>query len=273
MEKTENVIIEKSSFGKRLRSMLAVDFKRMFKTRQFYILLGIAAAIPLLVLVMTTTVDGTTKVDPKTGVEMVVERAEFTNAWQVVESVSGGSSGNSSDIMGMCNINMLFFLAAVFACVFVADDFRSGYAKNLFAVRAGKTDYVISKTLAGFVGGALMILAYLVGTLIGGVVSGLSFDAGTAGASGIVMCLLSKVCLMAVFVPIYVLWSVVGKQRLWLSMVGSFGVGLLFFMMIPTLSPLNAGIMNVVLCLLGGALFSIGLGAVSNVVLKKTSLV
>ena len=67
--------------------------------------------------------------------------------------------------------------------------------------------------------------------------------------------------------------GVVGKQKLWLSMVGSFIIGLLFFMMIPALTPLDSGVSNVILCLAGGGLFSIGLGAVSNLVLKKTSLV
>ena len=111
----------------------------------------------------------------------------------------------------------------------LADDFKSGYVKNLFAVRSKKTDYVISKSLVGFVGGALMILAYFIGAIIGGAIAGLSFDTGVAGASGVVMCLLSKVLLMAVFVPIYLLLSVVGKQKLWLSMVGSFAIGVLFY--------------------------------------------
>ena len=35
----ENTLkFEKNSFGKRLHSMLAVDFRRMFKTNYFYIL-------------------------------------------------------------------------------------------------------------------------------------------------------------------------------------------------------------------------------------------
>ena len=60
----------------------------------------------------------------------------------------------------------------------MSDDFKSGYAKNLFAVRAGKGDNVISKTLVCFVGGALMLLAFFIGTVLGGAISGLSFDAG-----------------------------------------------------------------------------------------------
>lgn len=118
-----------------------------------------------------------------------------------------------------------------------------------------------------------MILAYFIGAVIGGAIAGLSFDAGAAGIGGIIMCLLSKIFLMAVFVSIFVLMSVVGKQKLWLSMIGSFAVGLLLFMMVPSLTPLNSTIMNVILCLAGGALFSVGLGAVSNIVLRKTSLV
>lgn len=275
MEQAENIAFGRNSFGRRLSSMLSVDFRRMFTMPLFYIMTGIAAVIPVLVLVMTTAVGGTASIDPVTGVETVVEMEPFTNAWQVVESVSGESSGMSGDnvMMSMCNINLLFFLAAVLVCIFVADDFRSGYAKNLFAVRPRKTDYVISKTFVGFVGGAFMVLAYSAGTVLGGAIAGLSFDAGAAGISGIVMCLLSKALLMAVFVPIYLLWSVVGKQKLWLSMVGSFAVGMLFFMMIPMLTPLDFGIINVVMCLAGGALFSAGIGAASNLVLRKTSLV
>lgn len=273
MERTETIQFEHNSFGRRLKSMLSVDFRRMFTMPLLYIMLAIAAVIPVLVLVMTTAVDGTTTVDPVTGVETVVEVEPYTNTWQVVESINGEGAGISTDMLSMCNINLLFFMAAVLVCIFVADDFRSGYAKNLFTVRSKKTDYVISKTLAGFVGGVLMILAYLIGSVLGGAIAGLSFDAGAAGFDGIVMCLVSKALFMAVFVPIYLLWSVLGRQKLWLSMVGSFAVGMLFFMMIPALTPLNSGIINVILCLAGGVLFSVGLGAVSNAVLRKTSLV
>ena len=46
---------------------------------------------------------------------------------------------------------------------------------------------MISKTLVGFVGGALMILAYVLGAVVGGAIAGLSFDPGAAGVGGIVM--------------------------------------------------------------------------------------
>lgn len=87
------------------------------------------------------------------------------------------------------------------------------------------------------------------------------------------MCMLSKLLLVAVFVPIYLATSVAGKQKTWLSLIVSLCIGMLLFTMIPMLTPLDSGIINVVLCLAGGAVFCVGLGAVSNVILKRTSLV
>lgn len=265
-----NIKFEHQSFFKRLKSMLVVDFRRLFTMPLLYIMLGTSVVIPILVLVMTTMMDGTTSVNPQTGVETTIEG--FDNVWQAIGSVSGEGAMMSMDLTGMCNINMMYFLAAVLVCIFVAADFRSGYAKNLFAVRAKKTDYVISKSLVGFVGGALMILGFFVGAILGGAISGLPFDTGAAGTSGIFMCMLAKVCLIAVFVPIYLLMSVIAKEKLWLSLIGSLMIGMLFFMMIPMLTPLDSTIMNVGLCLAGGVLFNVVFGVISNIILKKKDI-
>lgn len=260
-----DVTFERNSFGKRLKSMLAVDFRRMFTTRFLYIMAGICFAMPILMLVMTTMVGG----DPAAEAEAM---GTFTNTWQAIGSFSGGDM-MTMDLTTMCNINMLYFFLAILVSVFVADDFRSGYAKNLFAVRAKKSDYVISKTTVCFVGGALLLLAFFVGAVIGGAIAGLPFDTGVAGAAGIVMCMIAKICLAAVFVPIYLAMSVVAKQKTWLSMILSFMVGMLLFMMIPMITPLDSTMMNVILCLAGGAIFSVGLGGISGLILNKTSLV
>lgn len=270
----ENTVkFEKSLFSKRLQSMLKVDFRRMWKSKLFYILLACALVIPILITVMMTMMDGSVSVDPQTGVETVMEGPE--NAWQSIGTLptEDGEAMGGMDVMSMCNINMMFMGVAVFICLFISEDFRSGYAKNLFTVRAKKGDYVISKTLAGFVCGALMLILYFIGAMLGGAISGLSFDLGTLTAGNIVICMLSKIFLMLVFIAIFVLISVLAKQKAWLALCGSLGGGMLLFMMVSMITPLNSGIMNVVLCLAGGVLFAVGLGAISNVVLKKTSLV
>lgn len=215
---------EHSCFGKRLKSMLSVGFRRMFTMPLFYILAGVSLVIPVLILVMTTMMDGSVSANPQIGVETIMEGLDNTR--QALGSVSG--SAMTVDLTGMCNINLICFMAAVLICIFVSDDFRSGCSKNLFAVRAKRTDYVISKTLVSFVGGVCMVLGFFVVAMLGGTVAGLSFDTGTAGVSG---------------------------------------VGMLFFIMIPMLTPLDSTITNVVLCLAGGVLFSVGLGAISNTML------
>ena len=265
----------KNTFNKRFGSMLKVDFKRLFLSRSFYIIVAACLLAPILILVMTTMMDGSVTVDPNTGVETVMEG--FDNVWQIIGTVSGASSdaGTSMDmsITSMCNINMLYFAIAALVCIFVADDFRSGYAKNLFTVRAKKTDYVASKTLVLSFGAAMMVLAFFIGSIVGGAVSGLSFEMVGFGALNLVWCILSKIVLVSVFVPIYLIMSVVAKQKLWMSILLSMMVGMFLFMMIPMLTPLNATLGNVLICAVGGVLFAVGVGAISNAVLKKTSLV
>lgn len=261
---------ERNTFAKRLKSMLAVDFRRAFTGRFLYIMVGISFVIPILILIMTTMMDGSVSTD-QDGNQVVMEG--FKNVWQILGATSSESAVMDMSLTGMCNINMLYFAIIVFVCIFVADDFRSGYAKNLFTVRAKKTDYIISKTLIGFVGAAIMFIAFLIGSLIGGGVAKLPFDMNGFTLANVFACLFSKIGLSLIFVAVCVLASVIGKQKSWLSVLLSLGFGMLFFTMIPMLTPLDADFIRVVVCLGAGGLFSAGIGCISNLVLKKTSLV
>ena len=261
---------------KRLKSMLKVDFRRMFTMPLFYIMTGICLVVPILIIVMTTMMDGTVTVNRQTGEETVIEA--FDSTWQIIgtipeEKAETGTSAMEIDMLSMCNINLLYFGISVLVCLFTSADFRSGYAKNLFTVRARKTDYVISKTLVCTLCGMVMVLAFFVGTLLGGAIAGLPFEMVGFNIGNLVMCILSKMLLIGVFVPIYLLMSVIAKQKAWLSILLSMMTGMFLFMMIPMLSPLNATVMNVLLCAVGGVGISAGLGAISNQVLKKTNLV
>jgi len=261
---------EKISFAGRIKSMLNVDFRRMFKSKLFYILIACFLVMPILMTVMMSMMDGSVSVNPQTGVETIMEGPE--NAWQNIGTLPGEPLGGD-EIFMMCNINMAFMGVAVFVCLFISDDFRSGYAKNLFTVRAKRGEYVVSKTVSGFLCGTFMLIAYFIGSMLGGAISGLSFDLAGLTAGNIVMCMLAKVFLMLVFVSIFTLISVAAKQKAWLAICGSLGGGMLLFMMVSMITPLGSTFINVILCLAGGTLFAVGLGAISKTVLKKTSLV
>lgn len=261
---------DKYTFKKRLNSMLGVDFRRMFTSRLFYIMIGISFVMPILILVMTTMMDGTISVD-KNGVETVIEG--FENVWQIIGSTGSMDGAMSMDITSMCNINMMFFVIAIFVCIFIADEFRSGYVKNLFTVRASKIDYVLSKSIVLFLSSGLMIIAFFIGAIMGGAISNLSFAMEGINIYNIICCLMSKVFLVGLFTSIYILASVFAKQQLWLSILLSLGIGMLFFMTVPLITPIDSTIVNVLLCLIGSGIFGFAIGIASYYVLKKTNLI
>ena len=248
-----------------MQSMLKVDSRRMFNSPLVYIMFGISLLIPVLILVMTTMLGDMTSVDPVTGVETTMEG--FKNVWQIIGSNSNAEM--TMDLTSMCNINLVFFMVMIFVCIFVAEDFRSGYAKNLFTIRAKRWDYVWSKTIICCLASIGMLICFFIGAMIGGAIAGLPFTMDGFNAFGIVCSMLAKVFLTLVFVAIALTMACIGKQKLWLSILCVMGAGMLLFMMIPMMTPLNASIMHVVMCLAGGLIFAFGLGAVSRLILNK----
>ena len=276
MEKVEK---NKKSFSNRLKSMLRVDFYRMLRSRLFYIIIACALLVPIIMTVMLTMMDGQESVNQQTGEITILEGPDYV--WESIGSLPSDKQADGEeaamgnmDVMALCNINMAFMGVAIFVCLFISDDFRSGYSKNLFTVRSKRTEYVISKTLMGFICGALMLLAYFVGAMLGGAISGLSFElTGGLTLMNIVMCMIAKILLMLVFVSIFVIISIGARSKAWLSICGSLGGGMLLFMMVSMITPLGSTIANVGLCLAGGLIFAVGLGAISRVVLRKANMI
>lgn len=267
MQQTKEWNFEHQRAGKRLGGLLKMDGRRLLGKPSFYLFLAGCFVAPILIVVMTTMFGGA----PAGEGQMTME--PFTHVWQVIESASGTASAGGMDMMSMCNSNLIYVAAIVFVCLFVTEDFRSGYAKHLFALHAKHADYAYAKILVCLCGCAGMMLAYWAGAMVGGAIAGLSFHTGAAGVGGVVLCLIAKLLLMAVFVSLGVLMSTVGKQRLWLALVGSLAALMILFAMISALTPLNAAIFHVVLCLLLGTGCSVGFGLISRAVLDKTALV
>ncbi len=256
-------------FSQRLKSMLKVDTRRMFKSPLVYIMFGICLVVPVLILVMTSFMGETTITDPTTGAIQTMEG--FKNVWQIVGSTSG--SAMSMGLTSMCNINLVFFATAIFVCIFVSDDFRSGYVKNLFTIRSKRMEYVASKTITCFIASVGMLLLFFVGGMIGGAIAGLPFALDGFNAGTLICCLLSKSFVLLIFVSIALTFACLSKQKLWLSILLVLGCGMLLFMTIPMMTPLDAGLLHLIMCLAGGLLFAVGLAFVSKLILNKTSLV
>ena len=267
-----NETFESPTFGSRVKSMLKLDFYRLFHTPAFYIFLLIAAMIPAMII-------GTSGMEapatPGTSVNNAIQAAsattsiDITNVWQLVESTGGSAAAdNPMDFGGYANINMLFIFAGLLMAIFVAHDYSSGFVKNIFTVHSKKLDYIISKTAVGIFSGAGMIITYVCGTALAGLLTGKAFD---VNVSGLILCLISKALLMGIFCSLFLGIAVFFRNKLWMTIVFTFLFGMMFY---PAASgaTLNSTAITMLLTLITGIVGAVAFGAVSNFFLKKRDL-
>ena len=204
------------SFGARLRSMLGVDFYRLFHTPLFYIFLGIAAIIPAMVF-------GSSGMDASGNAVQL-----YTNTWQMVASQTPLYVVN--DIGEYANMNMVFIFGGIMVSIFIGHDYRSGYVKQLFTTHAKKQDYFAM---------ACMCLTYLLGTVVSGLLMGASFE---ANVGSLLLAILGKMVMSLGWASLYTFLNVVFRRYFGISVALSFffGTGILIIGMAAVLgsSPL-----------------------------------
>lgn len=250
----------------RVRSLLKLDFYRLFHTPLLYVMLFIAAIIPAMVM-------STAGMEPSdmTAVDtpQMVVTAPYTNAWQLIESIGGSAvSDNPMDFGGYANINMVFIFAGLLMAIFVAHDYSSGFVKNVFTVHAKKVDYVISKSVVGIFSGLGMILTYVLGTVVAGLITGKSFDVNVAG---LVMCLVSKMFLMGVFCSLFLAIAVFFREKLWLTIVFTFLFGMMLYPA-ASVATLTSSLLTVGASLVAGVIGTVAIGSTSSFILNHRDL-
>ena len=261
---------ESPTFVNRLKAMLKLDFYRLFHTPNLYIFLMIAALIPAMI-VGTSGMDttGAAVGSPAYSTAPSASSIEITNAWQLIESTGGSdAAGNPLDFGGYANINMLFIFAGLLMAIFVAHDYSSGFVKNIFTVHSKKVDYVISKSAVGIFSGIGMIITYVFGTVLAGLLTDKAFD---VNVSGLIMCLISKALLMGVFCSLFLGIAVFFRNKLWMTIVFTFLFGMMFYPA-ASVATLNSTVVIVLLALTAGMIGAIAFGMVSNLFLKKRDI-
>jgi len=224
---------ETPSFGKRLKSMLGVDFYRLFHTPMFYIFLAIAAFIPALIL-------GTGGMEnPQTG---EVSALLYTNVWNAV--AADVPLYVFSHIGEYANMNMVFIFGGIMVSIFIGHDYRSGYVKQLFTTHAKKQDYMMSKSLTCAFAMACMCITYLLGAVTAGLLTGLDFS---VNVSSLVIAILSKMVMSLGWASLYTFLNVVFRKQFGISIASSFffGTGILIIGAAAILG--NSSILNIFL--------------------------
>ena len=224
---------ESPSFGKRLKSMLGVDFYRLFHTPMFYIFLTIAAFIPALIL-------GTGGMEnPQTG-EM--SALLYTNVWNAV--AADVPLYVFSHIGEYANMNMVFIFGGIMVSIFIGHDYRSGYVKQLFTTHAKKQDYMMSKSLTCAFAMACMCITYLLGAVTAGLLTGLDFSVNIVS---LIIAILSKMVMSLGWASLYTFLNVVFRKQFGISIASSFffGTGILIIGAAAILG--NSSILNIFL--------------------------
>lgn len=203
-------VFEAPSLTKRLKSMLGVDFYRLFHTPMFYIFLAIAAIIPAMVssMGMMEGPDGT------------ANAALFTNAWNIVAADSPLYVVH--DMGEYANMNMVFIFGGIMVSIFIGHDYRSGYVKQLFTTHAKKSDYMISKSLVCAFAMACMCGTYLLGGLAGGLFAGLDFH---VNFFSLLIAILGKVIMSLGWASLYTFLNVIFRRQFGVSITSCFVLG------------------------------------------------
>ena len=224
---------ESPSFGKRLKGMLGVDFYRLLHTPMYYIFLGIAAMIPALIL----GTGGMT--NPQTG---EVGAMLYTNVWNAVAADT--PLYVVSDIGEYANMNMVFIFGGIMVSVFIGNDYRSGYVKQLFTIHAKKQDYMLSKTVTCAFAMACMCMTYLMGSVAAGALVGLDFS---VNAGSLICAILGKLVMSLGWASLYTFLNVIFRKFFGVSIVSSFffGTGILIIGAAAILG--NSSILNIFL--------------------------
>ena len=207
MEKTYELKFESPSFLKRIKGMLSVDFYRLFHTPLFYIFLVIAALIPALVSMGAMGEDGQTV-------------GLFSNAWQIIAANKALYVIN--DIGEYANMNMVFIFGGIMVSIFIGHDHKSGYVKQLFTTHAKKQDYMMSKSLLGAFSMACMCLPYLIGGVISGAFTGLSFE---VNVGSLICAILGKMMMSLGCASLYTFINIIFRSKFGISIALCFILG------------------------------------------------
>ncbi len=272
MEKSNNLKFEAPSFVKRLKGMLGVDFYRLFHTPLFYIFLAIAAIIPAMII-GTTGMDGS-----QTG-------ALFTNTWHAIAVEK--PLYVIENIGQYANMNMVFIFGGIMVSIFIGHDYKSGYVKQLFTTHPKKQDYMMSKTIICAFAMACMCVTYLFGTILAGLLVGLSFS---VNFGSLVCAILGKIIMSLGWASLYVFLNIIFRKYFAVSIASSFffGTGILiigaaailgnssilniFLYGSSVYACLSSNFLSVIICLIVSVVWSVIYNVLGTIILNKSDV-
>ena len=279
MTKSKELKFESPSFAERLKSMLGVDFYRLFHTPVFYIFLAISAIIPAMVSAMTMMPD-------QNGNTM---EPLYSNVWQIIAATEPLYVINT--IADYANMNMVFIFGGIMVSIFIGHDYKSGYVKQLFTTHAKKQDYMMSKSLVCAFAIVCMCASYFIGGTFAGLLVGYSLE---VNVGSLIIAIVGKMVMSLGWASLYTFLIVIFRRYFGISIASSFffGTGILIIgaaaivegLSLPTGflnvflygSSVNAclvsNIETLVICILVSVLWTVFYNALGTHILSKSDV-
>lgn len=155
---------------RRVNNLLRMDFHRMLHGKAFWVMVGIAIFIPVMML---------------TQMGDVHDLMAFIGG-------GGGASAGFSFGAGM-SLSILTVLTGMLLSIYIGKEYTSGQIKNIITSHANKCDYILSKMIIAFVWTAIFTVVYLLTLFILGTVMGV--PAGIASIPGLAIFIAEKLLL------------------------------------------------------------------------------
>lgn len=137
-------------------NMLYMDLRRLFKSRSFYIILGVTAALLVMVTAMAYAI-----AEPDNMDAMEEQGAQITDSDRMMSQYIQNMS--QLDLMHeTLGSGFLLVMTGIGVTLFVNSDFSNGFIKNICCIIPRRRDYVLSKiVLAGIYSGIITALSVL----------------------------------------------------------------------------------------------------------------
>ena len=121
--------------------------------------------------------------------------------------------------------SVVFVGTGIALALLVAEDWRSGFVKNVFAVSPNRGGYVLAKILAGGVANLIMVAGYVLGAALAGL---LLHSTYATGFGDLLMAVLSKAAMGLFFSGLFVCVDIPCKHRAWLAVMTTCIIAMLF---------------------------------------------
>lgn len=158
-------------------NLFRMDLRRLVRTRSFYIILVVTAALIMMLVALVATVADPEKIDSLQSSGMVVTTGSDEEISAEIHSMT------QLDFAHEClSSGFLLMIICIGVTLFVHGDFSSGTIKNICFAHPQRWEYILSKILlTGVYSGIVMILGVLV-SLAGPILFGLRLPASPVGS-------------------------------------------------------------------------------------------